>query len=371
MHKLVKCHLLLAVLINFSFILPSRFSPYERLVKCGDPSISYPDVDHGYIWQYPATTVASFVVMIFLCWDAAQRSHMRHNRVENKNLNLLSPLVFVTVCLMGFSSTVVISIVISRSVGYLSPNFLAVCKPDLQLIIQQCSSGADFVRVHCNAVNKLSIIMARSSCPSIWVTLWSFMMTTVVVWTQHRNFSWIGRTKLANVFVRLTIQLIATSTAAGFSFLIFFLNDADILTVYVSLALGGFIAWFTFELVANDLVGWEDDSTTSWTIKANHRAPSRAYRRNWIVMLNWITAELFYKFWFVIIWEPAHFLLAQKCEFERRQMFECACLVTSNKHVFLLPLLVIVFGCLYWSIGWGLVVLRILFPFFSKPPLFP
>ena len=185
-----KCSVLAFLLAIWSVIFPFLISPYERAIKCSEvrimhrPTILHPDVDYVFLLLIPTVTVlVLFMVMTFLRKDASNRDQMRRSRIKKGDFNNLSEAAFLAFFVLGYSLCAFICSVASLAVGYLAPNFFAVCKPDLQLFIQQCNStGAKFFSPNCTSDRPESrIAMARSSCPSIWLTLWSFIMMTLIV----------------------------------------------------------------------------------------------------------------------------------------------------------------------------------------------
>ena len=172
---------------------------------------------------------------------------------------------------VGAALTAYSSFFISRDVigPYHSPNFLAVCHPDAELMDWACNkSPTGYAEITCKLKEAPSpqaeldfmevLRVARFSCPSTWVAVWAFMMATVTLWAGRREVSWPWGTPTARVRARYVIQLVAIVLAASAAMVIYFSNLGDWVAVTAGLALGGAIAWFIFEIVLIDLLGWKD-----------------------------------------------------------------------------------------------------------------
>ena len=254
------------ILTGATFAILYLTIPLERPVACGNVSdINYPKVVENPLW---VTVLLPVISGLMTTIGLAVDTWLRSSRVQPKgNTPSDTTCTFFALFLMGGVLTSFISVVTGYANGYLAPNFLAVCQPNMKMWKAMCATTGSFVLPRCTTANQWLTNIARSTCPSTFVAFWAFMLMTIVVWAQSRKFS---NTRWASIFARLAVQFVAVGLAAGSALVIHILNEGDWIAVSVGLGLGSFISWFIFGFLTDpELIGWTNDDVKDPSVPLN------------------------------------------------------------------------------------------------------
>lgn len=226
------------------------------VIKCNDSSIGHPlivDPDLSFNSKTLSMIIVPIIILIIITLTEHLVSPTRSDDVK-LDVTLIGLAIVASQCVAGVTAEW-----ISRTLGVLSPNFLAVCTPDAELLESLCAKSTQlYAHVNCNGTLHL-VQAARHACPSVWVTAMTCVMTTLFLWAHYRVIRLPCGTKSVRLWVRRTIQLVAIASTFSVAFVTYFRNEGDWVDVSAGFAWGAFVSWITFGVLINQLLGWKED----------------------------------------------------------------------------------------------------------------
>lgn len=232
---MIKKNVDLSITLSFMIVItclvhvycPSKESVF---VPCNNPNVRQPVVVSDFHWPIFLCVCG---LIFFATTTATTEWYFNYNRVWLKIIRLF---LFVAI---GFCLLVTVTILLSRSVGALAPNFIDACKPANFSSSCKSNTSQEVVQVHLAqcTTSSSSWIPAVSASPSHWVTYFTYIVVIPFILVTRRV---AGRVedKRTKVYRWILFSFIS-AVEIGMIVAVMARNEANTVHVFIGTILGG------------------------------------------------------------------------------------------------------------------------------------